>query len=166
MISPRTRNDIWQDLLDANRLVRYYETLTTRYQRWQQVIQFLLLTIVISNLGAFVDLLPRLLQVIVAVALGLLMALDLVLKPTKKAFLLHETSNGCSLVCNEIETLWRKVETVDMNDAEVQKRLTKLSRRIQEITNRIEDANIMDSQKLNTECANATYQVLSAKYAG
>ena len=51
MVSPRTRADIWQDLLDANRLVRYYEALTNRYQLWQQAIRLLLLAIIVSNLG-------------------------------------------------------------------------------------------------------------------
>ena len=166
MVSPRTRADIWQDLLDANRLVRYYEALTNRYQLWQQAIRLLLLAIIVSNLGAFGDLLPRFLQISVALVLGLLIAWDWVIDPTKKAFILHEISKGCSSVCNELETLWRKIDTVDMYDAEAQKKLDELSIRIQEVTNRVGDAKIRDSQKMNAKCADATYRVLREKYAG
>ena len=165
MISPRTRADVWQDLLDADRLVRYYEALANRYRLWQQVIRLLMLTIIISNLGAFVDLLPRFLQISAAIGLALLMAWDWVLEPAKKAFVLHETSKGCSLVCNENEALWRKVDTIDMNDAEVQKELAALSIRIQEVTDRVGDAKITDNQKMNAKCTDATYRAVSEKYA-
>ena len=36
------RNAVWQQLLDAERLVRYYGELTDRYRRWQRIPRYLM----------------------------------------------------------------------------------------------------------------------------
>ena len=59
MVSEQTRNDIWQGLLDAARLDRYYEALAERYRQRHLALRILLLLAAIGGMVSLLEVLPR-----------------------------------------------------------------------------------------------------------
>ena len=53
MVTERTRNYVWQALLDLERLVRYYTALSDQHRKRHSVVRFLLLAAAAGGVGAF-----------------------------------------------------------------------------------------------------------------
>ena len=160
MVSDQTRNDIWQELLDVTRLVRYYGALSDRHRRNHSTIRFLLLAAAAGGIAALLDLLPQIVQLIAGGLIALVVAWDFVSDYAKKAAVLHTINIECGLLEIEWRELWNEA-----NDAEVREKNRRLSERISYVTARAGDANIPENRKLNEECAKAAYRVVADQYA-
>ena len=101
MVTEQTRNYVWQELLDAARLVRYYEALSDRHRRNHSRVRFLLLAAATGSIAALLDLIPESTQLFTSAWVALLVAWDFVSDYAKKAAVLHTISLECSAL--EIE---------------------------------------------------------------
>lgn len=167
MVTDQTRNDVWQELLDAARLVRYYETLSDRYRRRHQGVRVVLLLAASSAIIALLALFPENLQQWVQLIAGALIAStviwDFVFDYARKAAVLHTLSMECGMVEIELKALWDKMENI--GDDEAQRSNTHLARRMADVTGRAGQADIQEDLELNHKCAEAAYRVMEDQYA-
>ena len=165
MTTDQTRNDVWHGLLDAVRLVRYYEALSNRNLRWRQLTRLLLLAVATSAIAALLGLLPEMAQRLVYGFVAILAAWDLTFDFAKKAAVLHQISVGCTALENEWGQLWSDVDRDDAEDAEIRRRIQQLLQRGLEVTKEAGKADIRIDPKLNESCAESAYEVIRARYA-
>lgn len=165
MVSEQTRNDVWQELLDVARLVRYYEALADRHRRIHMIVRFLLLAAAVSGIAALLDLLPAAAQLVAGGLLALLVVWDFVSNYAKKAAVLHAISLDCSLLDVEWRELWADVNNGHVSDAEARDKNYRLARRISEVTGWAGQADIGEDPRLNEECAKVAYKVMADRYA-
>lgn len=165
MVSEQTRNDVWQELLDVTRLVRYYGALSDRHRRNHTAVRFLLLAAAAGGIAALLDLLPQIVQLVAGGLIALLVAWDFVSDYAKKAAVLHTIDIECGLLEIEWRELWNEANDPEASDAEVREKNRRLAERISYVTARAGDADIPENRKLNEECAKAAYRVVADQYA-
>ena len=163
------RHEIWQGLLDAARLARYYEALYNRYQRRHQVVRVVLLasaTGVIGLLSAnFAEPWMSLAQPALAITIVLVVIVDLVGRYAEKAAVLHTVSVNCSRLDNEWHQLWADCEEGDTPRDELAERQVALSERLTMATSVAGEAHILDSRRLNERCWREACDVERLRYA-
>ena len=162
MASERTRSDVWQELFDAARLVRYYEALADRYRRRRDGVRFLLLAAAAAGVAALLDLLPEAARVAAGGAIAALVMWDFVADYARKAAVLHAASLECAVLEIEWRELWTDVNAADAGESEARRRNRRLAGRIAAATGW---ADIPEDRKLNEVCARAAHEYLAARYA-
>ena len=96
MVSERTRNEVWRELLDAARLTRYYEALADRHRPNHTLTRLFLLATAASGIAALLDVLPDVVRLVAGGLIAFVVAWDFVADYAKKAAILHAISLGCS----------------------------------------------------------------------
>ena len=165
MVTDQMRSLVWQEYLDAARLVRYYEALSDKYRRNYLVVRFLLLAAAASGIAALLELLPAIAQSFAAGLVALIVAWDFVSDYAKKAAVLHTISIECSQLESEWQQLWAEIDEDVLSTAEVLQRNDRLSRRILGVTSWAGLADIREDQRLNEKCAESAYRVMVDRYA-
>ena len=165
MVSDQTRNAVWQDLLDAARLVRYYDALSDRYRRNHAVVRFLLLAAAAGGIAALLDLLPAIAQLIAGGLVALLVAWDFVSDYARKAAVLHAIGLECGELENEWRELWAEVNDSEADEAEARRRSRQLARKLLNATGWAGYADIPENRRLNEECEKAAHRVVADRYA-
>ncbi len=164
MISDQTRNDIWQELLDVARLVRYYEALCNQYQRRHSFLRISLLFAATGEIGALLAVLSTTIQLTIGVIIALLVAWDLVSNYAKKAAVLHTISIECSELENKWRELWADINNAQVGEAEAQRKNKELAQKLLDVTERAGVADIQENRKLNEKCEKAAFQVVVDRY--
>ena len=166
MVSEQTRNDVWQELLDVARLVRYYEALSNRYRHNHMIVRFLLLVVTLGGIAALLDLLPPVAQIIAGAVVALLFAWDHAADYAKKAAVLQAISLECSLLEDEWKQLWATICAKDANvtDEEARRMNRQLTRRISYVTGWAGQADVRDDPRLNKECEKVAHKVMADRY--
>ena len=165
MANDDTRNEVWQELLDAARSVRYYETLSDRHRFKHSIVRFLLLASAAGGISALLDLLPENVQLISGALVALLVVWDFMADYARKAAILHTISVECSDLENKLQALWRDVNREDADDGEIRRRIEELARRAPEVTGRAGGADIREDRTLNQKCAESAYRTTAERYA-
>lgn len=165
MIAEHTRHAVWNQYLDAARLVRYYEALTSKYQRKHDLYQCLILASVAGGITALVDLFPSIVQVVFGALVALFVILDWRGAYARKAAVLHAISMECSRLEAAWQELWLDIETANLDDAEARRENQHLTRRLNEVTGWAGQASIQENQTLNQRCTEAAYKVMADRYA-
>ena len=163
------RHEIWQGLLDAARLVRYYEALYNRYQRWHQIVRVVLLASATGVIGLLAgnlsDPWTYILQPILGIAIVLVVIVDLVGRFAEKAAVLHTISVNCSRLDNEWHELWADCQAGEASMDDLAHRNAELSQKQTEVTSAAGDAHILDSRRLNERCWVEACRVEELRYA-
>lgn len=165
MVSEETRNEVWQELLDVARLVRYYSNLSDRLSRKQRTVRLLLLAVATSGIAALVDLLPPLTQDFVAAAVAVLVVWDIFASYEKKAAALQAVCIECTRLEGEWRQLWVEIDQPDLDEPEARRQCVQLRQRLSEVAARASLAGVQEDAKLNRKCAEDTYEVMRARYA-
>ena len=165
MVSETTRNEVWQELLDASRLVRYYSKLSDRYSRNRRIVQFLLMAAATGGIATLVNLLPQFIQQIAAAAVAILVAWDFFADYAKKAAVLHAICIECNRLEGEWRQLWVDIDQSNLDDAGVRRQCASLRRRLNEVTARVGLVGVQEDAALNKQCAEDAYKVMQARYA-
>ena len=163
MVSDQTRNDIWQELLDSDRLVRYYEALANRYQRLHSLTLLLLGVSAASSFAAILDLFPDVVQLFASALVGITAVWMFIADYAKKAAVAHVISFQCRRLDLDWKDLWAAVESID--EAEARRRLGDLSNQMNIATQRSSDAGIVDNRRLNEECEALAFKTVQERYA-
>ena len=161
MVSEQTRNEVWKELLDVARLVRYYETLADRHRRNHMLVRFLLLAAAVSGIAALLDVLPSEVQIVANGLVALIVAWDFVSNYAKKAVVLHSISLECNMLEVDWRELWAAINHVHVSDAEALSKNYRLARRISEVTGWAGQADIRESPRMNKKCAKVAYKVMA-----
>ena len=165
MVSDEIRNEVWQDLLDVTRLVRYYAALSDRYKRNYNIVRVLLFAAATSGIAAFLDVLPPIAQLISGMGIALIIAWDFVSDYGRKAAILHAIRLQCSELESEWHALWRSVDDGTIANEEALEGNRQLLQRITSLTGNAGYADIREDQKLNEIHAADAYKVIEDRYA-
>ena len=163
MVSEQTRHDVWQELLDVERLVRYYEVLAKRHRRWHLAIRISLLLAATSGVASLLEVLPQSAQLIAGLMIIVLVALDFALNEARKTAVLNLIKIECRALGNEWKNLWTGLEHI--GDDEARRENERLARRLAEVTGWAGQAEVGDDDALNEQCERVAYKVMSEDYA-
>lgn len=163
MVSDQTRNDVWQELLDSDRLVRYYEALADHYQRKHLFTLLLLGVGAASSFAAFLDLFPGVVQLVASVLIGIVAVWMFIADYAKKAAIAHDIGFQCRRLDVQWRDLWADVERID--EAEARQRLIDLSNQMNIATQRSDDAGIVDNRRLNEKSEALAFKTVRERYA-
>ena len=165
MVSERTRNEVWRELLDAARLARYYEALADRHRRNHTLTRVFLLATAASGVAALLDLLPDAARLVAGGLIAFVVAWDFVANYAKKAAVLHAISLECGALEEEWRALWIDANDDGAEDSEVQRRNRELSRKIMAIAGWAGHVDVREDRKLNEECEEAAYRIMAERHA-
>lgn len=163
--SETTRNEVWQDLLDAARLSRYYQNLADRHQRRRRTIQFLLLAAATSGIATLQDLLPDPTQQIAAAAVAILVVWDFFGDHARKAAVLYAIRLECKRLESQWQKLWAAINRSALDDAEAIRQCEQLGQRLNEITGQAGLVGVEVDEELNRTCAEDAYKVVQERNA-
>lgn len=166
MVSDQLRNDIWQELLDSNRLVRYYEALANHYRRKHLATLLFLAAAAASSVAAVYELIPQrdVVQVVANAIVGVTAAWVLFADYAKKAEVANSISIRCSRLDFEWRNLWTAVEEGVADEAEARSRSAALAKEMIDATRRSGDAGIVDSRRLNEKSEAAAFKAVGETY--
>lgn len=155
-MTTQNRDAIWNGLLDAARLDRYYSALATRFQRRHVGFNFF---IAISSLGAATILLvewPQWISAVLFLAVAGAVTWTHYAEYSKRATIAFVTSQRCRELSVSWRELWREQDA-----PAAAARVSELSRQLNQITS--VEMNIDD--ELNKRCAYEAYKVCEAEFA-
>ena len=179
MISSATRSAVWNDMLHARRLVRYYEEMSRRYRLYDSVIRWTLLIAASGITAKFVSttLLPLLSRLpdhvvvwtewaegVFGVFVVSAVLLDLFEEFGRKAEVLRAASAQCSELASRWDKLWLDLNAPEADDADIRSRNAELDYRITLETDRA-DAKVRENRKVNIRCAEAADREIRERFA-
>ena len=143
MVTDTTRNDVWQQMLDAARLVRYYERIADRYRQRHFRLRMALLVLALGGASTTAAVLPDytllgVAQAAASLAFIVLVALDVLGGHAKKAAVLDSIRRECVELETELRSLWSEIETGELLDKEARRRYLDLERQVNRVTDRPE----------------------------
>ena len=163
MVSDQTRNEIWQELLDSDRLVRYYAAVANYYRRMHALTLLLLAFGAAGSFAAVLEVLPSTAQLIANALVGLTAAWLFIADYAKKAAVAHTISFLCSRLDIQWRNLWGEVEHLEEESA--RERFVALANEMNEVTSRSGDAGIVDNRRLNKKSEADAFKTVSERYA-
>lgn len=167
MVSEIVADEIWKSLFNANRLVRYYEEMTSSYQKKYRWTRYGLLVMAMCQLGVLFELSPNPWEIFLLTLLPFLIislvALDFVTDYGRKASMVHVISMKCSELENEVHRLWSDHDIIE--DKEAIEKLSLISTQLLEATGKVNTFGIEHNSKLNEKCAKEASQYLTNYYA-
>lgn len=165
MVTPETRNAVWQELLDIDRCARYYGALSDKYRKKYVTVRILMLVAALVEIIAFLPFSPGEAKEIIKAAAGVLIAASVIWEYfsdySGKTAILRILNKELGKLEVEWKALWVELPSLDNNVAI--RRNTELDRRATEAVNMAVDFN--EDNELNQQCTEATYKVMEAKYA-
>ena len=167
-VTSTTQNSVWQNMVDADRLVRYYQALFNRYQRNHNLIRFTSLIGATSVVASLIDLIPenyrRLAQVIAGIAIPVAVTLDFRADYSKKIWVLQQINTECDTLRTEWQTLWDSIEAFGVEDEEARKKNDELNQRLTTVTALSIKAGIRTNNKLNSKCQKEAEETMAQRY--
>ena len=163
MVSDETRNDIWQELLDSDRLVRYYEAVANHYQRKHLLTLLLLGVGAAGSFAAILDLFPDVVQLVANALVGIVAVWMFTADYAKKAAIAHDIGFQCRRLDILWKKLWADVERIDESDA--RQRLGDLADQMNTTTQRSGGAGIVDNRRLNEKSEALAFKTMQERYA-
>ena len=166
MISDSTYHDVWDGLLEVSRYRRYYQLCERKYRRLASVFRFALAISVIGVLASLLEIFEFFSINTISlfgILISVLIALDLIINPSKNAAQLIVVNSMLSDLENQYRKLWEesKAQLIADNIA-----LTKKSQIMQEIDRVCSFVDLPVSDKLNEKAQLEAFQTEEARYAG
>ena len=165
-----TREVIWKDFTDAERYLRYYMGLTSKYRRKHRDIRMSLLTLALTEAVIAAPLLTNLptvygvgILVIMGVAILVLTMFDALLNYGETAARLAIISEALAVINTDWRSLWVDIETYVIEETDARAR----QRTLLDQTNRFAALIELDhDDKLNEELESEAVNVMRGRYAG
>ena len=163
------RNAVWQQLLDAERLMRYYNELADRYRKYKMVPRILMAASAV--VGAAVILfdaawipdgayLPVFLVVVAAVVW------DFMHDYGDKAAILYAISVECGEYETELQDLWRSVEAEHpAEESFIRTRLKEIASGMDRVTARVGYVGVGEDDALIDKTQAEGFQVIADRFA-
>ena len=167
MVSEIVADEIWKSLFNANRLVRYYEELTSSYQKKYRWLRLWLLIFAAGELGAVMKLLPNFLEIYLLTLLPfsiiVLVAVDFVTDYGRKASMLHVIGMECSELEFEVHRLW--TDRASIEDEEAIDKISRISQKLLKSTGKAGKFGIEENSKLHEKSTKDASEYLTNHYA-
>ena len=165
-VTAQTRNAVWNELIDAERHIRYCGALSRRYQCWDRTIKILLLGFAASGFTSLVAQWPVTIQHVATIAIVLVVAWDLLLGYERKYATLEWVIFECQCLKNEYQDLWLSLGHVDAHadDDKVTREISRLAARSTRVLDRAKLESSED-RALNQRVTEESYKVEASRYA-
>ena len=176
-VTDATREAVWQGGIDAERLARYYDALSAKYQARYVLTRFLLLFTITGGILLFVAGVPdelreidgmvniilwaKWLLPIAALALGIW---DHVAGYAKKSTMLFAIGKDCGECAIRWRTLWYDVDREDADDAAIRKRLQEIEGELFLKTAGSGYDEIKEDRRKNVAATLEAYEDMRARY--
>ncbi|MCY4661189.1 MAG: hypothetical protein OXF93_15500 [Acidobacteria bacterium] len=164
-VTDSTRNAVWQEMLDAARLARYYDSMSSRQQRWNRGVRLVLLASATAGIAAGMNALPESFRVVSGAVIGILVAWDFLADHANKAAVLGSIRRECNEAEVELAALWGEIQADSVEDNDARRMLADLARRVTRATDRAGSAHIPTNDRLNVRCEEAAFKALADRYA-
>ena len=164
MITQITRNEVWQNYLDASRFTRYYSALADRYKSFYKFSRAVLILPLLTSVTLLFDLFPEIVVLFLGLVIALVVLADLIFDFAKRASVLILVSQECGRLENEYRDLWLAVENGVLSDEEARDKINQIEKKLIDITNRPSDLEIKVDHKLNEKCTIEAYKVMEDRY--
>ena len=168
VVSDQTRDDIWQEMLDSDRLARYYEAVANHYRRKHALSLLLLGFGAASSFATVFDVLPPDYQsdaeTIANAFVGLVAVWVFLADYAKKSAVAYAIGTQCNRLDIRYRELWADVDKLEEDAA--RKRLVALAEEMVDVTQRSGDAGIVDNRRLNEKSEAAAFKTVSERYGG
>ena len=167
MISDRTRLEVWNGLLDIDRVCRYYEVVHAKAARWHLYIRLAVLVSVAGGVAAILEFLPGptgVYQVILVTSIAVLTIWEIVSNYAKKAAVAHAIYIQSSMLRVQLRELWLSVDDDSVDEADVRRRVRELALISGEVENWAGASDITPDEKLNKRTQNDAYAVVNDRY--
>ena len=158
----QVREEIWQNMIDAERLTRYYHKLTERYQWKRNALNFFLFLSAAGGLSALVQIIPQYLTPFLHIGVIVCVVLEFVRNYATKAAVLYTIRRDCQELLTEWRDLWQQQEYMD--EQNLIQRNTQLSHRLDTITGRVDFIGIQEDSSLNEESTDTAYKIMEERY--
>ena len=159
-VTAHTKDRIWEEMYDIQRLIQYYEMQTNRFSSWNKGLRVLLLVGAALVAGSGFQALHPMVGFIGAVILLTFTVVDYVYNWGTKAALSHAISLESCVIEKDYEDLWILVRTDRISEAHSQARVNQLVMRVIAAS-----AQLVESDKgLNKKASKAAYKILEAKW--
>ena len=164
-VTDSTRNAVWQEMLDTARLVRYYDAMSSRQQRWNRGVRLVLLASATAGIAAGMNALPESFRVVSGAVIGVLVAWGLPRRPREQSGQCWDPS-GASATKRRWSWLHsggRSADSVD--DEEARRVLSELAPTRDALDRPRRSAHIPTNERLNVRCEEAAFKALADRYA-
>ncbi len=160
------RDEIWNQLVDAERLVRYYGDLARYYNRCRWILRGAILLFCMTGITAFVESLPEWINLIVAAFLAGAVVWDAVMNYEKKAALLGIICVRCDRMLNQWRDLWNEVEREELlaEDA-LEEKFRHLRDDMTDVTEWATLCGISEHKRIHEKATKAAYETIQGYYA-
>lgn len=173
LVDSNLRNDVWQQLLDSERMVRYYGELADRYRRRHRIPRYVMAVSAVGGVVGFAlevrPYFPVAEEWIYVPAILLMIAAvvwDFVHDDGKKAAILYSVSVECGEYETELLDLWRSVaDGTSAENASVRARLLEIEKGMNRVTDRAGYADVGVDERLNAKTTREAYEVVAARHA-
>lgn len=159
------REEIWDQMVEAECLVRYYDTLTKRYRKRHMILRAFILFDAMLAIGFLLKPLDPIVSIVIGVLLAVAVVWDLIADYAAKIALLSVICMECMETLNEWRVLWEDVNQEEITDESfLRQRTHQLTKRMTDVTSRAIPANISGDKGLYEKEAEAAYQVVMDRY--
>ena len=149
MTSDRVRESVWDEMMDAERLSRYYGRLAKRYVRRSRAVLIVPALFATSAVAALLHTLPEQVLTVANVVIVGISMVAIVTQPSIKAAGIIVVSNACDDLLVDWKRLWSDTERID--DEAAKWRLHELGLKMNAATNKAKELPVLD-KKLNRRC--------------
>lgn len=164
-VSEHTRNAVWQGMLDAQRLVIYYQIQTDQYIRRNRAMQVALLAFGGIEVSGLFFGFSNEIHSLIGGSIAILVALTIHFNFAKKSAILQVITRDCSALELQWQTLWSDLENSEIDGQEARHRNENLKAQLLVATERAPQADIASNQELNQKCTETAYITVSQRYA-
>ena len=167
MLSDRTRQEIWNELLDVDRACRYYEAVYARATKWHLIIRVAVLVALAGGIAAILDFLPgptAVYQVVLAALIAALTVWEAVANYAKKAAVSHAIYIQFTKLRVQLRDLWLLVDDEVVDEADVRRRVRELALMSGETENWAGASDITPNAKLNERTQKDAFNIVSDRY--
>ena len=162
MVSEQIRNQIWQERLGVEELVRSYEVLAERLRFRHLGIRIILLLAVTIGAMSLLDL-PQVFQLIAGLSVIVLVVADFAFNGARKSAVSNLIKIECRALGNEWESWWIGLEQI--SDGGARRENERLARRLSEVTGWAGHTEVAEDHKLNVKCEELACNVMRERYA-
>ena len=163
-VTNETRRAVWDELLDVARVIRYAESMESRYRVYHGSLRFSLLLSASGSVAALLEALPANWQLYFGLAIGALVSADFMFDYATKIAILSSTKRECQELEAEWQQLWLDVDSPASADSDIRPRSVELGRGLARATMAM-DTQVRVNTKTNERCTEAAYKVTAARYA-
>ena len=162
MVSSRTRDYVWQGLLDMARYRRYYGFLERRYRYRFYAVRFLLGVAGVGAAAPLIDVVPDSLTAFAGVAVVVLVIWDLVCDYGERLAFLSVAVERLDELEMQYRSLWEKLDEERLDDEQARVRMDDLGKAALDA---VRGVRISLDDKLNDESQANAFRAEENRYA-